>query len=112
MDGKLCILLCLAMDWRPEDGPFSHLDQHADLPYSFFSSTYRAFAATFEAMEAPFFWRETALQLPGQQFLREYIMPEEFVAKEDLHQGKKKSIDMVDEDDNTVCTSNLPPPPV
>ncbi len=49
------------------------------------SSTYRAFAATFKVMEAPFFWRETALQLPGQRFLREYIIPEKFVAKEDLH---------------------------
>jgi hypothetical protein len=34
------------------------------------------------------------------------------VAEEDLPQGKKKSIDAVDEDDDTVCTSNLPPPPV
>ncbi len=65
------------------------------------SSTYR-FAATFKAMEAPFFWRETALQLPGQRFPREYIIPEEFVAEEDLHQGKKKSINVVDKDDNTV----------
>jgi hypothetical protein len=51
------------------------------------SSTYRAFAATFEAMEAPFFWRETTLQLPGPRFPREYVIPKEFVAKEDLHQG-------------------------
>jgi hypothetical protein len=72
---------------------------------------YRAFAPTFEAMEALFFWRETALQLPGQQFLREYIIPKEFVAEEDLHLGKKKSINGVDEDDNTVFTLNLPPPP-
>jgi hypothetical protein len=76
------------------------------------SSTYRAFAAPFKAMEAPFFQRETALQLPGQWFPREYIIPEEFVAKEDLHQGKKKSINEVDKDDDTVHTSNLPPPPV
>jgi len=32
------------------------------------------------------------------------------VAKEDLHRGEKKSVDMANEDDNTVCTSNLPPP--
>ncbi len=63
-------------------------------------------------MEAPFFWRETALQLPGQQFPREYIIPEEFMAKEDLHQGEKISIDTVDEDDDTIHTLNLPPPPV
>ncbi len=63
-------------------------------------------------MEAPFFWRETTLQLPGPRFPREYVIPKEFVAKEDLHQGKKKSVDAVNEDDNTVCTSNLPFPPV
>ncbi len=32
------------------------------------SSTYRSFAATFETMEAPFFQRETTLQLPGPWF--------------------------------------------
>ena len=49
------------------------------------SSTYRMFAATFEAMEAPFFWKETTLQLPITQLPREYIIPNKFVAKEDLH---------------------------
>jgi hypothetical protein len=49
------------------------------------SSMYRAFAATFEAMEAPFFRRETTLQLPGPWFPREYVIPKEFVAEEDLH---------------------------
>jgi hypothetical protein len=63
-------------------------------------------------MEAPVFWRETALQLPEPRFQREYIIPEEFVAKEDLYQGKKKSVDVVDKDEDTVFTSNLPPPPV
>jgi hypothetical protein len=74
------------------------------------SSTYRAFAATFEAMEAPFFRRETTLQLPGPRFPREYIISKEFVAKKDLHQGEKKSVDTVNKDDDTVCTSNLPSP--
>ncbi len=32
------------------------------------------------------------------------------MAEEDLHQSKKKSIVSVDEDDDTVCTLNLPPP--
>jgi hypothetical protein len=41
------------------------------------SSMYTAFVATFEAMEAPFFRRETDLQLPGQWFPREYITPED-----------------------------------
>jgi hypothetical protein len=43
------------------------------------------------------------------------ITPEEFIAEEDLHCGatKKKSleVDEVDKGNNTVCTSNLPPPP-
>jgi hypothetical protein len=81
------------------------------------SCTYQAFAGTFEALEAPFFQRETVIQIPGRHLLREdaEITPEEFIAKEDLHRGatKKKSleVDKVDKDDNTVCTSNLPPPP-
>ncbi len=75
------------------------------------SSTYRSFAATFKAIEAPFFRRETTLQLPGPRFPREYVIPEEFVAEEDLHQGEKKSVDAANEDDDTVRTSNLPSPP-
>ena len=76
------------------------------------SSTCRAFAATFEAIEAPFCQRETNLQLPQPRFLRENIIPEEFVAEEDLHRAKKKLIDVANEDDDTVRTSNLPSPPV
>jgi hypothetical protein len=76
-------------------------------------STYHAFAAMFEAMEAPFFQRETVLQLPpGQRFLKEHAVPEEFVVEEDLHWDTTKSVDMVDEDKETVCTSNLPSPPI
>jgi len=70
------------------------------------SSTYRLFAATFEAMEAPFFQRETTLQLPGPWFPREYVIPEEFVAKEDLHQGEKKSVDAAHEKDDTDLPSH------
>jgi hypothetical protein len=33
------------------------------------------------------------------------------VAEEDLHQGKKKSVDAANEDDDTVRTSNVPSPP-
>ena len=76
------------------------------------SSMYRAFAATFKAMEAPFFRRETTLQLPQPRFPRENVIPEEFVAEEDLHRGEKKLIDTANEDDDTVRTSNLPSPPV
>ncbi len=68
-------------------------------------------------MEAPFFHRETVIQVPGHRLLREdaEITPEEFIAKEDLHRGatRKESIavDEVDEDNDTVHTSNLPLPP-
>ncbi len=43
---------------------------------------YQTFTATFEACEAPFFHRETILQVPGCTLLRENaeITPEEFVA--------------------------------
>ncbi len=48
---------------------------------------YRTFTATFEACEAPFFQRETVLQVPGCTLLRENakITPEEFVAEDDFH---------------------------
>jgi hypothetical protein len=53
---------------------------------------YHAFAATFEAMEAPFFQRETFLQVPCCMLQKEdaKITPEEFVAEEDFHFGKRK----------------------
>jgi hypothetical protein len=49
---------------------------------------------------------------PGQRFLREHAITEEFVTEEDLHRDTTKSVDMVDKDDETVCTSNLPSPPI
>jgi hypothetical protein len=77
--------------------------------------TYQTFAATFEACEAPFFQRETVLQVPGLTLLRENakITPEEFVAKEDFHCGNGKRLidDKVNKDDETICTSNVPDPP-
>jgi len=76
------------------------------------SSTYRSFAARFETMEAPFLQRETTLQMPGPWFPRGYVIPKEFLAKEDLHQGKKKSVDAANEKDDTDCISNLPSSPV
>ena len=56
------------------------------------SPTYQTFAATFEACEAPFFQRETVLQVPGCPLLRENaeITPEEFVAEEDFYCGNRK----------------------
>ena len=49
---------------------------------------------------------------PGQRFLREHAITEEFVTEEDLHRDTTKSVDMVDKDNKTVCTSNLPSPPI
>jgi hypothetical protein len=106
---------CCVLHWRggKKTVPF---DSSSNTPIFYTassSSTYRAFAATFEAMEAPFFLRETVLQLPpGQRFLREHAVPEEFVAEEDLHRDTTKSVDMVDKDNKTVCTLNLPSPPI
>jgi hypothetical protein len=81
------------------------------------SCAYQAFAGTFKAMDAPFFQKETVNQIPGHRLLREdpEVTREEFIAKEDLHRGatrtKSSEVDEVDEDNDTVCTSNLPPPP-
>ena len=72
-------------------------------------NAYRSFVSTFEAMEAPFFRRETTLLMPPGH-LREHVVPEEFVANEHIHRGAlTKSVDTaVHEDDKTVQTSNLP----
>jgi hypothetical protein len=76
------------------------------------SRTYQTFAAMFEACEAPFFQRETILQVPGRTLLRENaeITPEEFVAEKDFHRGNRKWLinDKVNKDDETICTSNVP----
>jgi hypothetical protein len=65
-------------------------------------------------MEAPFFQRETVLQVPGHTLLMEdaKITPEEFSAGEDFHNDKRKGLidDEVNKDDETKCTSNVPDP--
>jgi hypothetical protein len=77
--------------------------------------TYQTFDATFETCEAPFFQRETVLQVPGHIILRvnAKITPEELVAEEDFHCGNRKRLfnNKVNEDDETICTSNVPDPP-
>ncbi len=76
------------------------------------SKSYPAFAATFEAMEAPYFRREKVLEFPGCRDSMDDIFPEEFVAEENLNYNKEVSVDEgVLEDDETIKTSNLPPPP-
>jgi hypothetical protein len=79
------------------------------------SCTYQTFTTTFEACEAPFFQRETVLQVPGCPLLRENadITPEEFVAEEDFHRGNRKRLidNKANEGDETIHTSNVPDPP-
>ena len=76
------------------------------------SRSYCAFAATFEAMEAPYFRQEKVLEFPGCRDLMNDIVPEEFVAEENLNYDKEVSVDEgVSEDNETIKTSNLPPPP-
>jgi hypothetical protein len=74
--------------------------------------TYQAFTITFEAMKAPFFQRETVLQVPGCMLLKEVaeITPEEFVAEEDFHCGNRKGFidNKADKDNKTIHTSNIP----
>ncbi len=78
------------------------------------SRSYRAFATTFEAMEALYFRREKVLEFPGCRDLMGDIelVPEEFIAEENLNYNKEVSVNEgVLEDDETIKTSNLPPPP-
>jgi hypothetical protein len=106
---------CCILHWRggKKTVPFDSLSNTPIFYTASSLSTYRAFAAMLEAMEAPFFRRETVLQLPPRQrFLREHAIPEDFIAEEDLHRDTTKSVDMVNKDDKTVCTSNLPSPPI
>ena len=73
---------------------------------------YRAFATTFEAIEASFFRREQVFQYPSQRDLMDDIQPEEFIAEENLnYKGKETSEDEgVRKDDETIKTLNLPAP--
>jgi hypothetical protein len=75
---------------------------------------YQMFAATYEAMEAPFFQRETVLQVPGRSLLREdtKITPKKFVADEDFNCcNRERLIDnKINKNDDTICTSNVPDP--
>ncbi len=76
------------------------------------SRSYCVFAATFEEMEASYFRREKVLKFLGHRDLMNDIVPEEFVAEENLNYNKEVSVDEgVSEDDKTIKTSNLPSPP-
>jgi hypothetical protein len=78
------------------------------------SRAYRVFATTFEALEAPYYQKETVLQYPCHNLMDDepVLVPEEFIAKENLNYKKDMSVDEgVDSDNDTVKTSNLPTPP-
>jgi hypothetical protein len=115
MDGNFDDRYILFWDGGQETVPFSTTTNVPTFFTTPSSCTYQTFAATFEACEAPFFQRETALQVPGCTLLRENadITPEEFVAEEDIHHGNKKRLigNKVNEDDETICTSNVLDPP-
>jgi len=75
---------------------------------------YSAFSTTFEALEASYYRKETVLQYPGRYLMdnEPALVPEEFVAEENLNYDKDMSVNEgVDSDDDTVKTSNLPAPP-
>ncbi len=65
-------------------------------------------------MEASYFQQEKVLEYPGQRDLMDDIelVPEEFIMEENLNQDKEVSFNEgVSEDNETMKTSNLPPPP-
>ncbi len=73
---------------------------------------YCAFATTFEALEAPYYQKETVLQYPHHNLMDDEpaLAPEEFVAEENLNY-KQQVDEGVESDNDTVKTSNLPAPP-
>ncbi len=78
------------------------------------SCTYRAFATTFEALEAPYYRKETVLQYPSRHLMddKPAFAPEEFIAEENLNFEKEVSFNEgVESDNETVKTSNLSAPP-
>jgi hypothetical protein len=78
------------------------------------TSSYHAFVNTFQVLEAPFFAHERVFQVPGHCWLDGAPSPsKEFVAEENINYHKDMTVSEGDvcEDDKTLLTSNLPPPP-
>ncbi len=72
---------------------------------------YRAFATTFETMEAPFFQRQRVLQFPGRgpTVDKPKLVPEEFVVEENINYWKDMSAsEGANADNRTVKMANLP----
>ena len=99
------------LNWRGGKKAIPH-HSLANVPVFYTASSltsYRAFAATFEVMEASFFQQEKVLQYPGCRDLMDDIKPEKFVAEENLNKDKEMSVDAgVIEDDKTIKPSNIP----
>jgi hypothetical protein len=115
MDGELQELMCLELEGRQENNSFPANNQRAGVYTASSSWSYCTFATTFGAMEASYFRQEKVLEYPGRRNLMDDIklVPEEFVVEENLNYNKEVSVDEgVSEDDETIETSNLPPPPV
>jgi hypothetical protein len=77
--------------------------------------TYHAFATTFEAMEAPFFQQEKVLQFQGQGCTvdKPDLVPEEFVAEENVNYWKDVlASEGANADNRMVKTANSPSPPL
>ncbi|KAL3822937.1 hypothetical protein ACHAXA_011652 [Cyclostephanos tholiformis] len=73
--------------------------------------TYRAFATTFEAMEANFYRREHVRQLPGLRRHEETPDDQEFIADENVHfNGAKRMENGVSADDETIKMSKVTSP--
>ncbi len=95
--------------------PYNPLTNVPILSTDALSHNYRAFATTFEAMEVPFFQWEKALQFQGQgrAVNKPELVPEEFVAEENMNYQKDVSASQgANADDRTVKTANLPLPPL
>ncbi len=110
---------CYCMYWdQAEFHKSIPYDPSANVPILYtaaLSHASRAFATTFKTMEAPFFRREKVLQFQGQgrAINKPELVPEEFVAEENVNYRKDVSLNKgANADDRTRKTANLPLPPL
>jgi hypothetical protein len=104
MDGELWTQLGVALEMGEENSFLQCDHQHSNLLH----------ISIFEAYEVPYFGRETVLQFPGRRRTvnEPALIPEEFVAEENINYCKDVSANEgVNADNETVKTSNLMLPP-
>ena len=108
MDDQFGTLLHFALNWRSQqESPIQQVVKHTYLLPPLSVNAYRSFLSAFEAMEAPFFRKETTLLMPPVH-LREHVVREKFVANEHIYrEALTKSGDTAVRKD-TVQTTNLP----